>query len=87
MQNYFFILLRCFLRVDHSLLRLIETRYYHDTTQPFVIQEFTVKQDTLQEFQSKHAHLMHTDPKVVQDANRLSSLLTTHYKTNSKLYF
>ncbi|KAL3266249.1 hypothetical protein HHI36_010429 [Cryptolaemus montrouzieri] len=44
MPSCFFILLRFFLRVDNVMIRVNDTRYYHDFTTDYVIREFSNKE-------------------------------------------
>jgi len=44
MPSSFFILLRFFLRVDGVMVRVNDTRVFHDFTKDFVIREFTNKE-------------------------------------------
>lgn len=44
MPNVFFVLLRFFLRVDGVMVRVNDTRLFHDFTKDFVIREFTNKE-------------------------------------------
>lgn len=44
MPSSFFILLRFFLRVDGVMVRINDTRVFHDFTKDFVIREFTSKE-------------------------------------------
>ncbi|XP_030758492.1 TIP41-like protein [Sitophilus oryzae] len=49
MPSSFFILLRFFLRVDGVMVRVNDTRIFHDFTKDFVIREFTNKECGVQE--------------------------------------
>jgi hypothetical protein len=44
MPNSFFILLRYFLRIDGVMLRLNDTRYYHEFDTDFILREYTSKE-------------------------------------------
>ncbi|CAH1124635.1 unnamed protein product [Ceutorhynchus assimilis] len=44
MQSSFFVLLRFFLRVDGVMVRINDTRVFHDFTKDFVLREFTNKE-------------------------------------------
>lgn len=44
MPSSFFILLRYFLRVDNVMVRVNDTRYFHDFSTNFVLREYTNKE-------------------------------------------
>lgn len=44
MPSSFFILLRYFLRVDNVMVRVNDTRYFHDFQTDYVLREFTNKE-------------------------------------------
>jgi type 2A phosphatase activator TIP41 len=43
MNDCFFGLLRCYLRVDEVMIRIYDTRIYHTFGSNFIIRDFTVK--------------------------------------------
>lgn len=49
MPSGFFILLRYFLRVDGVLLRINDTRLYHDFTTDYVLREYTSREGRVSE--------------------------------------
>jgi len=49
MPNSFFILLRYFLRIDNVLLRMNDTRYYHEFDSDFILQEYTSREAKVQD--------------------------------------
>ncbi|XP_071455568.1 TIP41-like protein [Hetaerina americana] len=63
MPNEFFILLRYFLRIDNVLIRINDTRIYHDFETNFVIREYTARQGMIQEI--KVPSYVLTDPSAV----------------------
>ncbi|XP_046672088.1 TIP41-like protein [Homalodisca vitripennis] len=51
MPSGFFLLLRFFLRVDGVMLRVNDTRYYHDFTTQHVLREFTSREGQMAQLQ------------------------------------
>lgn len=49
MPASFFILLRYFLRIDNVLLRLNDTRYYHEFDTDFILREYTSREAKTQD--------------------------------------
>lgn len=47
MPSGFFVLLRYFLRVDGVMVRVNDTRYYHDFTTNFILREFSCREGQL----------------------------------------
>lgn len=47
MPKCFFILIRFFLRVDNVLFRIVDTRIFHEFGKNFLIREYQLKQDTM----------------------------------------
>lgn len=44
MPSSFFVLLRYFLRVDGVMVRINDTRYFHDFSTDYVLKEFSTKE-------------------------------------------
>lgn len=63
MPNEFFILLRYFLRIDGVLIRLNDTRIYHDFETNYMLREFTSRQGIIREL--KVPPQMLTDPSAI----------------------
>jgi len=55
MPSSYFILLRFFLRVDNVLVRINDTRVYHEAGTNFIIQEFSSKEKKIQEISNPNA--------------------------------
>lgn len=55
MPSSFFILLRFFLRVDDVLVRINDTRVYHEAGTNFILQEFSSKEKKMREMSNPHA--------------------------------
>ncbi|KAK4886680.1 hypothetical protein RN001_002951 [Aquatica leii] len=51
MPSSFFVLLRYFLRVDGVLVRINDTRYFHDFATNYVLREYTNKESPVQKLQ------------------------------------
>ncbi len=46
----FFVKIRCFLRVDHVILKCAETRYYHEFDKKYILRETRLYQDSYDAF-------------------------------------
>lgn len=46
MGDCFFGLLRHYMRVDDVLIRIYDTRIYHDFKTNYILREFTIKEDS-----------------------------------------
>jgi len=46
MGDCWFALLRHYLRVDDVLIRIYDTRYYHEFGKNYILREFQVREDT-----------------------------------------
>lgn len=49
MPSSFFILLRYFLRIDSVMLRMNDTRYYHEFGSDFILREYTSREAKAQD--------------------------------------
>lgn len=45
MKDCFFGLIRHYLRVDEVLIRIYDTRIYHDFAKNYILREFTARED------------------------------------------
>ncbi|KAI8752644.1 TIP41-like protein [Biomphalaria glabrata] len=61
MPTSFFILLRLFVRVDQVLIRMNETRFYHEAGTNFILREFTSREESTKNIPES----LHTDPNAV----------------------
>ncbi|XP_014209210.1 TIP41-like protein [Copidosoma floridanum] len=68
MPGTFYILLRYFLRIDNVMLRVNETRIYHDLRKSYLLREFTSREAKVQ--QLKHIH-----PAIFTLENEIAPLL------------
>jgi len=55
MPSSYFILLRFFLRVDDVLIRINDTRIYHEAGTDFILQEFSSKEKKMKDMANPHA--------------------------------
>lgn len=49
MPSSYFVLLRYFLRVDNVLVRINDTRYFHDFTTDYVLREYTNRESLVKD--------------------------------------
>lgn len=78
MPTSFFLLLRFFLRVDGVLIRINDTRLYHEAGQNYMLREFSTRESKISELQNVPAAL-YTDP------NEISQHLTLKLTECEKL--
>jgi len=64
MPTSFFVLMRFFLRVDGVLIRVNDTRLYHEAGKDFMLREFSMRESRLEELKDVPAAL-YTDPNEV----------------------
>lgn len=55
MPSSYFVLLRFFLRVDNVLVRISDTRVYHEAGTNYILQEFSTKEKKIREMMNPHA--------------------------------
>ncbi|XP_026872817.1 TIP41-like protein [Electrophorus electricus] len=68
MPTSFFVLLRFFLRVDGVLIRINDTRLYHEAGQDYMLREFSTRE-------SKVSALQHVPPALYTDPNEIAQHL------------
>ncbi|XP_062341087.1 TIP41-like protein [Osmerus eperlanus] len=73
MPTSFFLLLRFFLRVDGVLIRINDTRLYHEAGQNYMLREFSTRESKISELQNVPA-MLYTDPNEI--SQHLSVKLT-----------
>lgn len=77
MPSSFFVLLRFFLRVDNVLVRVNDTRLYHEAGMNFLLREYSSKEKMVREL-----------PIIMQkDENSVSEFLDLKIERNTKLEF
>ena len=53
MEDCFFVLLRSFIRVDHVMVRILDTRIYHEFSSSIIIRDFQHRECTYSQLRSK----------------------------------
>lgn len=79
MPSSYFILLRYFLRVDNVLVRINDTRIFHDFTTNYILREFTNKESSI--------HKLNLPLPLFADPNLISSYLPLNKFLYEKLIF
>ncbi|XP_036058637.1 TIP41-like protein isoform X2 [Onychomys torridus] len=80
MPSSFFLLLRFFLRIDGVLIRMNDTRLYHEADKTYMLREYTSRE-------SKIANLMHVPPSLFTEPNEISQYLPVKEAVCEKLVF
>lgn len=80
MPSSFFVLLRFFLRVDGVLIRMNDTRVYHEADKCYMLREYTSRE-------SKISSLMHVPPPLFTDPNEIAQYLPIKETVYEKLEF
>ncbi|XP_031243712.1 TIP41-like protein isoform X2 [Mastomys coucha] len=80
MPSSFFLLLRFFLRIDGVLIRMNDTRLYHEADKTYMLREYTSRE-------SKIANLMHVPPSLFTEPNEISQYLPIKEAVCEKLEF
>ncbi|KAH1187628.1 hypothetical protein KIL84_020377 [Mauremys mutica] len=80
MPSSFFVLLRFFLRVDGVLIRMNDTRLYHEADKPYMLREYTSKE-------SKISSLTHVPPSLFTEPNEIAQYLPVKETVCEKLEF
>ena len=68
MPSGFFLLQRFFLRVDNTLIRVIDTRLYHDVTKSYLLREYSERECRTQDLNVPTA-LLTNENEIVQHLN------------------
>ena len=68
MPSGFFLLQRFFLRVDNTLIRVIDTRLYHDVTKSYLLREYSERESRTQDLNVPTA-LLTNENEIVQYLN------------------
>lgn len=80
MQSGFFILQRFFLRVDHVIIKICDTRIYYEIGNSYFLRQFQIREQN-------YAGLIHLEPQVFTDPNVLYSHLPIVGEFNEKIQF
>uniref|UniRef100_A0A3P9M0Z1 TIP41-like protein n=1 Tax=Oryzias latipes TaxID=8090 RepID=A0A3P9M0Z1_ORYLA len=78
MPTSFFLLMRFFLRVDGVLIRINDTRLYHEAGKDYLLREFSTREN-------KIAELKHVPSGVYADPNEIAQYLTLKLTEYEKL--
>jgi len=78
MPSGFFVLLRFYLRVDNTLIRLHDTRLYHQIGTDFVLREYSEREDRTEN--------LSVDRSLWTDQNQIVDHLTLKTATNHKIF-
>mmetsp|Transcript_13902 Transcript_13902/g.21039 ORF Transcript_13902/g.21039 Transcript_13902/m.21039 type:complete len:331 (+) Transcript_13902:44-1036(+) len=84
MPSCFFILLRCFLRVDGVIVRIIDTRVFHKFGSKHVIKEHTFREIAIPVL-AKARPMIVADPKAMRSAATLGNLVPIKFKKITKI--
>ncbi|XP_071955512.1 TIP41-like protein [Antedon mediterranea] len=79
MQSSFFVLLRFYLRVDGVLIRINDTRVYHEADKNYMIREYTSREKKISDLK--------VSPSVLTDANQIHHHLDITKEVTEKLEF
>lgn len=77
MPSGFFILMRFYLRVDHTLIRIHDSRFYFEAERPYLLREYSEREAQLESLQLP-AHLL-TDQTAVVDHLPVKRTLLTKF--------
>ncbi|KAG2456495.1 TIP41-like protein isoform X1 [Polypterus senegalus] len=80
MPSSFFILMRFFLRVDGVLIRMNDTRLYHEADKNYILREFSCRENRM-------SNLQHIPPAVYTDPNEICQYLPLNLLQCEKLEF
>ncbi|KAM4721249.1 TIP41-like protein isoform 1-T2 [Rhinophrynus dorsalis] len=80
MPSSFFLLLRFFLRVDGVLIRMNDTRLYHEADKAFMLREYTSRESNI-------PNLSHVPPPLFTEPNEISQYLPVTQTIYEKLEF
>ncbi|KAK3098111.1 hypothetical protein FSP39_016204 [Pinctada imbricata] len=64
MPTSFFILMRFFLRVDNVLVRVNDTRIYHEASKDYILREYTSRDDSVKDIKAP-SHLLREPNEIV----------------------
>ncbi|KAK7907047.1 hypothetical protein WMY93_015659 [Mugilogobius chulae] len=78
MPTSFFVLMRFFLRVDGVMIRINDTRLYHEAGKSFMLREFSMRESRLDE-------LKNVPPAIYTDPNEVASYLSLKLTQCEKL--
>ena len=73
MPSGFFALQRFFLRVDNTLIRVFDTRIYHDVTKKYLLREYSERESRTKDL-NVPASLFTEENEIVQHLNLLKEV-------------
>ena len=79
MPSGFFILQRFFLRVDNTLIRVIDTRTYHDITKSYLLREYSERENQVKDLK--------VPPSLLTNENEIVQHLKVTKEFTEKLSF
>lgn len=87
MKDCFYVLVRYYLRVDEVLVRIFDTRIYHDFSQNYIHREFQHKQSTYDELRNKDFKLNSDWSLSKTQSDEVFPYLDLKFKTLDKVFF
>lgn len=66
MPSSFFILCRFYLRVDDVIIRIIDTRIFHEIGKPYMIREWSRREATYELIKSTDYHKIHDENQIIE---------------------
>jgi len=87
MKDCFYALLRSYLRVDGVIVRLFDTRIFHDFTTNYILREFQYKEATYEELQFKGFKIGSEWTMSPTQADEVFKDLALKYKYKDKVIF
>ena len=87
MKDCFYALVRYYVRVDGVIVRILDTRIFHDFSTNEILREFWYKEATYQELRDKHFDLSSEWGLDPNQADRVFNSLELKYRTKDKVTF
>jgi type 2A phosphatase activator TIP41 len=87
MDDCFLGLLRYYLRVDHVLVRIIDTRLFHSFDSNYILREFNVKENSYDELINKGFKFTSDFSLSHVQGDMVSKYLDTIYEAKDKIIF
>jgi type 2A phosphatase activator TIP41 len=85
MDDCFFVLLRSYVRVDHVLVRILDTRIFHQFGTNFLIRDFQQKESTYNQLKSKGFNVGSEWGLSHAQSDEVYGFLDTKLKANDKV--
>ena len=87
MKDCFYALVRYYLRVDGVVVRILDTRIFHDFSTNHILREFWYKESTYDELRAKHFDLGSEWGLDPNQADRIFNSLELKYRVRDKVSF